>query len=158
MHTLGVRSCCSLLIAASGIFLVPWSGIPVRMRRMNVARPPRVRILVVDDNEDAARTLVIVLRMWGLDAHLATNGAEALELIQDFDPHAIVSDLCMPEIDGFELARRIRALPDGHKHFLIAMTALGDDHHRQAASAAGFNHYLTKPADLSVLRTLLQQL
>jgi DNA-binding response OmpR family regulator len=56
------------------------------------------------------------------------------------------------------LARLIRALPDGHKHFLFALTSLGDDHHRDSATSAGFNHYMTKPADLRSLRALLQQL
>jgi len=123
---------------------------------MRTTQPP-IRILIVDDNEDAARTLVIGLRISGLDAHMSTNGEDALQSLQQFDPHAILSDLCMPGIDGFELARRIRALPDGYKHFLVALTALGDDHRRvAAASEAGFNECITKPADLNRLRDLLR--
>jgi CheY-like chemotaxis protein len=64
----------------------------------------------------------------------------------------------MPEVNGFELARRIRALPDGQKHFLVALTAYCDDIHRDMARQVGFDHYLTKPADLPSLRTLLKQL
>ena len=125
---------------------------------MNLAQSPMVRILVADDNEDAAKTLVIVLRAWGLDARMATNGVDALRLLEQIDPHAVLSDLCMPGINGFELARRIRALPDGHKHFLVALTAMGDEHHRDNATAAGFDHYITKPADLGSLRALLHEI
>jgi two-component system CheB/CheR fusion protein len=122
---------------------------------MSFAIPPTARILVVDDNEDAAKTLVMVLRTWGLDAHMATNGVDALRLLREVDPHAVFLDLCMPGIDGFELARRIRALPDGHKHLLVALTAFGDDEHRETAQSVGFNDYVTKPADLKRLRALL---
>ena len=124
---------------------------------MTQPTPSQVRVLVVDDNHDAAKTLVILLRAWGLDAHMATNGAEALALLQAVDPHAIFLDLCMPEIDGIELARRIRALPDGHRHFLVVLTAFSDDHHRDSARAAGFNEFMTKPADLRQLQALLAQ-
>jgi CheY-like chemotaxis protein len=113
------------------------------------------RVLVVDDNHDAAKTFVMVLRTWGLDAHMATNGAEALRLLHEVDPHAVFLDLCMPEMNGFELARHIRALPDGHRHLLVALTAYSDDGHRKTAHAAGFNDFMTKPADLKILRTLL---
>ena len=124
---------------------------------MTQPKPPMVRVLVVDDNHDAAKTLVILLRAWGLDAHMATNGAEAMALLEQFDHHAVFVDLCMPQVDGFELARRIRELPDGHKHFLVALTAMGDQQYRDLASAVGFNEYMTKPADLKRLRLLLDQ-
>lgn len=126
-----------------------------------IARPsesPRARVLVVDDNHDAARSVAIMLRMLGYETQLAFNGQQAVRLVPEFNPHAVVLDLSMPVMDGYEAARQVRAMNDGHRILLIALTAFSHDESRQKAYDAGFNVYLTKPAESAQLALLLSQL
>jgi two-component system, chemotaxis family, CheB/CheR fusion protein len=121
-----------------------------------VPEPPAARdILVADDNADAAWALAQLLQRAGQRARLAYSGVEALESIGAQPPHAAVLDLGMPDIDGTEVARRLRANPATANIALIALTGWGGDAARERALAAGFDGLLSKPADLRELLAAL---
>jgi CheY-like chemotaxis protein len=115
----------------------------------------RRRVLVVDDNRDAADTLGILLEYLGADAHVVHSGEMALQCLSSFKPSAILLDLGMPGMDGIEVARRLRQEPEGREVVLIALTGWGQEDDRRRTKEAGFNHHLVKPIDLSVLQELL---
>ena len=118
----------------------------------------RRRVLVVDDNEDAADSLGGVLQLLGADVRIARNGGAAIDAAAAFHPAAVFLDLGMPGLDGYETARRIRALPDGGAIMLIALTGWGQERDRLQTKAAGFNCHLVKPADIGGLQTVLASL
>lgn len=115
------------------------------------------RILVIDDNRDVADSLVILLEMFGSIARAAYSGAAGLEALTTFKPELIFLDLGMPGMDGYETARRIRALPEGCGVKLIALTGWGKDQVKSRAYDAGFDIHFTKPAAPDALRELLAQ-
>jgi signal transduction histidine kinase/CheY-like chemotaxis protein len=123
------------------------------------ARPgrpePRRRILVVDDNQDAADMLGTVIGAWGHDVLVCYDPLDAQSRAVVFGPDAALLDLGMPLMDGFELARRLRAGTAGRSLFLVAITGWGQDDVRARALEAGFDAHLTKPADPAALRELL---
>jgi two-component system, sensor histidine kinase len=129
------------------------AAMPLEPRR--VERLPARRILIVDDSRDGGESLAILLRVLGAEVALAHSGRAALERVETFKPDVVVLDIGMPGMDGYEVARRIRANPD-HRHVsLIALTGWGQDEDRRRSVAAGFNHHLVKPADIDQLRQLL---
>lgn len=116
---------------------------------------PPIRILCVDDNRDSAESLALMLQLVGLEAQAAFDGPSALEAARRFRPHACVSDINMPGMNGYELARRLRAMAGGQPLLLVAVTARTTDDDRQRAAAAGFDLHLNKPADpAELLRTV----
>ena len=118
----------------------------------------RGRVLVADDNRDAGETLAAVLRMSGYEVIVAFNGQEALARAAEDRPDAIVLDIGMPGISGFEVASRIRREAWGQDVPLIAMTGWGQEHDKAQATAAGFDEHLTKPADPMVVTALLKSM
>lgn len=119
--------------------------------------PPR--ILVVDDNQDAAHTLARLLKVLGLDAVAAYCGKTALEEVERCLPSLVFLDLCMPEMDGVETAERIRQVKDGQAITLIALTGFGETEEGARIRAAGFACHLTKPLQITALeRTLVEYL
>jgi signal transduction histidine kinase/CheY-like chemotaxis protein len=116
---------------------------------------PRRRILVVDDNRDAAETLRELLETLGASVCTAHSGAAALEAVRTWAPDAVLLDLGMPGMDGFEVARVIRSSPQCADLLLIALTGWGQEHDRRRSRAAGFDHHVVKPPDLDALRALL---
>jgi CheY-like chemotaxis protein len=118
--------------------------------------PPR-RVLVVDDNHDAADTLAALLVSLGVTVSVAHSGAEALAMLPVFRPDAAVLDIGMPEIDGYALARYIRADPQSRDVLLIALSGWGQDHDVRAAYESGFDHHLVKPPDMDRLRSWLAE-
>ena len=116
------------------------------------------RILVVDDNKDAAASLGTLLRKLGHDVQTATNGVAALEAMPLFRPSFVLLDLGMPGMSGFEVAQRARQLPECRDAVLIALTGWGQEEDRQRSREAGFDHHLVKPVDLDELGSLLQGL
>jgi CheY-like chemotaxis protein len=119
---------------------------------------PLPRILVVDDNVDAASSLGRLLGLLGYDVHVVNGGAAAVVEIDRFAPHAVLLDLGMPGMDGLETADRIRQCENGQEIHLIAVTGWGQDKDRQRTEAAGFVAHLTKPVNLDQLETLLSRL
>jgi two-component system CheB/CheR fusion protein len=124
--------------------------------RPDLSGEPR-RILVVDDCVDAADCLSMLLRMIGHEVQTAHDGLLALELAQSYVAEVVFIDLGMPRIDGWELARRLRALPKWGEAVLIALTGHGGEEARRRCFEAGFDHFLLKPADLNTLQHLLTQ-
>ena len=113
------------------------------------------RILIVDDNRDAAEMLAEALRVRGYETHVAHDGPEALRRAGHGPFAAALLDLGLPVMDGFELAARLRELPGTSGTRLIAVTGYGQESDRHRTAAAGFHHHLVKPVDLDALAELL---
>ena len=126
--------------------------------RTAVRAPPGSRILVVDDNHDTADSVVSLLLQAGYDARAAYTGTSGLEMAYSYQPRVALLDIGLPEMDGFEIARRLRADPKADGVLLIAMTGYGEERHRQASGEAGFSHHLVKPVDPNKLLELLAEL
>ena len=118
------------------------------------AIPPR-RILIVDDNKDAADTLGMLLRALGMEIQVVYSAAAALLALESFRPSVILTDLGMPGMDGYQLARRIRQDAGFHDVKLIALTGWGQPEDRHRSTAAGFDHHLVKPVQFDALQSLL---
>jgi CheY-like chemotaxis protein len=116
-----------------------------------------LRILVVDDNIDAADCLGQLLGGWGHTVQIVNDGITALEAEAAFGPNAVMLDLGLPRLGGLEVARRLRQKHQHHPLLLVAMTGFGQDEDRVRSAEAGFNYHFTKPIDLDVLRSLLVQ-
>jgi signal transduction histidine kinase len=112
-------------------------------------------VLVVDDNVDAAETLQMFLELSGCLARVAHSGGEALAVLEGFQPTVALFDIGLPDMNGYDLARRVRLLPGGAGMLLIAATGWGQEADKQLAFDAGFDHHLTKPIDFDKLRALL---
>ena len=109
------------------------------------------RVLVVDDNQDATETLQTLLESLGAEVAAAGNGRDALAQFERFEPDAVLLDIGMPGMDGYEVARRIRAMPSGGGTPLIALTGWGQQEDIRRCFEAGFDHHLVKPLDVDKL-------
>jgi CheY-like chemotaxis protein len=110
------------------------------------------RILIVDDEPDALHLVSYLFQKHGADTRTATSAAEALQIIATFDPQLLISDIGMPEVDGYELLRTIRAeVPNGRNLPAIALTAFADQTNREKALMTGFQNHIGKPFDATVL-------
>jgi PAS domain S-box-containing protein len=118
------------------------------------ARPGR-RILVVDDNVDAAESLAVLLRMQGHDVRVAHDGPTALAAAEAEPPDLVFLDIGMPEMNGYDVARRLRQQPGLESLVLVAMTGWGQEEDRRRSQEAGFDHHLVKPVEPSTLERLL---
>jgi CheY-like chemotaxis protein/two-component sensor histidine kinase len=117
--------------------------------------PSSLRILIVDDNRDAADSLAMLLRTTGNDIQTAYDGLEAVQVASEFRPDVVLLDIGLPKIDGHEVAQRIRKEPWGRQMCLIAVTGWSDETDRARSRAAGFDHHLVKPLDTGHLAQLL---
>ena len=115
-------------------------------------------MLVVDDNRDAADSLEMILKILGAEVRVARDGLEALEALPDYDPEIVLLDIGMPGMDGYEVARRIRARSPGPRPAIVALTGWGQEQDRREARAAGFDRHLVKPAEIDALKALLTSL
>jgi len=115
------------------------------------------RILVVDDNRDGANSLALLLQAMGHDTRTAHDGLEAVEAATTFRPEVMLLDIGLPRLNGYEVARRIRAQPWGAHMVLIAQTGWGQEEDKQRTFEAGFNHQLTKPVTPVALEKLLAE-
>ena len=115
----------------------------------------RTRVLIVDDNQDAATMLAELLGGFDLEVLVAYDGPSALQTVQTARPQAVLLDIGLPDMDGYEVARRLRSQSSGRELRLIALTGYGDAAARQRSQAAGFDHHLVKPVNLDVLLSLL---
>jgi PAS domain S-box-containing protein len=113
------------------------------------------KILVADDNQDAANTLAMLLRLAGHDVRTAHGGEAALTLADAFQPDVALLDIGMPDLNGYEVARQLRRTDCGKDLRLIALTGWGQDEDKRRARDAGFDHHLTKPVDPQILDALL---
>ena len=131
------------------------AGLPAGAPVADPGPPPALRILVVDDNLDAAHTLNLFLRASGHEVEIAYCGVDAIEMAKVFSPQVCILDIGLPDMDGNELARRLRRLPQTSGATLVAATGYGRQQDRDAASQAGFDHYLVKPVNTLHLGELL---
>jgi signal transduction histidine kinase len=118
----------------------------------------RLRVLVVDDNIDAAQTLQLLLEAGGHQVAVAHSALEGLELAKANAPELCLLDIGLPDISGYELARGLRALPDTAHATLVAVTGYGRREDREQADGAGFDHYFVKPVDVEKLLALIARL
>jgi PAS domain S-box-containing protein len=117
-----------------------------------------LRILIVDDNVDAAETMAMLQQLHGHQTRIAHSGQDALEIAARFMPQAVLLDIGLPGMDGYEVATQIRRTPDLANAFLVALTGYGTEKDRERGRSAGFDEHLTKPADLDLLRRWLDAL
>lgn len=117
--------------------------------------PDKRRVLVVDDNRDAAESLAMLLEISGYEVRVAYDGMQALEELERFHPDVVLLDIGMPGLDGYEVARRMRASPRGKAVRLVALTGWGQGQDKCRAAEAGFDEHLTKPVDPALIETLL---
>ena len=124
-------------------------------RAPDAARTDR-RVLIVDDNEDSAEALAMLVRIMGGEAVTCSNGLEAIARAATFAPEVIFLDIGMPGIDGYETCRRLREQPRAAKSFIVALTGWGQERDKERAADSGFDAHLTKPADPREIDRLLQ--
>ena len=125
-------------------------------RQAEQAGTPR-RVLVVDDNQDAAHALRLLLQTDGHDVMVAADGAAGLALAREHRPDVVLLDIGLPTMNGYEIATRIRADPALKGTMLVAVTGYGQMHDRARASASGFDHHLVKPVEFRALQDLLRE-
>jgi CheY-like chemotaxis protein/two-component sensor histidine kinase len=116
------------------------------------------RLLVVDDNADAATTLAMLLQLKGYEVHVAHDGRTALAMAAAIRPELVFLDLGMPGMDGFETARRLRGTAESEKIVLVALTGWGQEDDRRRTAEAGFDHHLVKPPEPDRIDELLRTL
>jgi len=119
------------------------------------AAHPR-RLLIVDDNQDTAESLSMLLELMGHEVSTAHDGLAAIAAASKSHPDVILLDIGLPKLNGYETARRIREEAWGKSMHLIAVTGWGQDDDRTRAKEAGFDHHLTKPLDIPTLQRLLE--
>jgi len=120
--------------------------------------PSGYRLLVVDDNQDAANSLAVLLRLQGHEVRVAFSGLAALEMAKTYSPDVVFLDIGMPGMDGYEVARRMRQQPRLEKVVLAALTGWGQPEDRRRTAEAGFNHHLVKPPEPEALEGVLAEL
>lgn len=116
---------------------------------------PSLRILVVEDLHDSAHSMAILLKLWGYQSAIAYDGEFACELALSFRPDVVLLDIGLPGMDGYEVARRLRQLPEMATALLVAITGYGRDADVQRGKEAGIDYYFLKPTDPDQLRQLL---
>jgi DNA-binding response OmpR family regulator len=114
-------------------------------------------VLVVDDNEDAAESLGLLLGFAGSQVRKARDGLGAVSVADEFRPQVVVLDIGLPKMNGYDSARQIRRRPWAKEVLLVALTGWGQEADRRRSKEAGFDHHLVKPVDIAQLTTLLQQ-
>ena len=128
---------------------------PKAAATLAAAAPARRKVLIADDNRDAAESLAVLLRMDGHEVTVAYDGPQALALLAQVQPEVALLDIGMPGLNGYEVARRVRQGPLGRAITLIAVTGWGQDRDKTRAHQAGFDHHFTKPVDPERLSQLL---
>ncbi|MEO0529185.1 MAG: PAS domain S-box protein, partial [Planctomycetota bacterium] len=120
---------------------------PQRKPELSLADDNDMRIMIVEDNEGVRKMLARTLELKGLTVHAVPSGRTALEQIRDFRPTVAIVDIGLPDVDGYEVARRVRQMPECKDLLLVAVTGYGRDRDRDTAIAAGFDIHLVKPLD-----------
>lgn len=164
MHGGGVQV-CSAGLGQGSEFAVRLPAMPARVDSMvsdarsvdpeRETRTSRRRILVVDDNVDAAKMLAMLLEMWGHQVWVAHDGPAAIEVAMSYRPAVVLLDIGLPRMDGYELARRLRQQVGLSEAMLVALTGYGHEEARRRSQEAGFDHHLVKPIGSGELRRLL---
>jgi signal transduction histidine kinase/PAS domain-containing protein/ActR/RegA family two-component response regulator len=137
--------------------LAPVGSLPENTTEAVVPAEVKRRVLIVDDNADAADTLASLVRALGGDARTAADGPSGIQCAAEFAPDVIFLDVGMPEMDGYEVCRRICQTQLGNRPFIVALSGWGQDGDKRCAAEAGFDAHVTKPADPVVLKRLLAE-
>ena len=124
---------------------------------MTTSTPSDRRILIVDDNRDAATSLAMLLELTGSKTETAYDGPEAIAAAARFQPEVVLLDIGLPGMDGYQVAQRLRAEPWGKSVVLVAVTGWGQDDDHARSKEAGFDAHLVKPVDLDRLLALLAE-
>jgi CheY-like chemotaxis protein len=134
-----------------------WESMPPASDDDRARERPRIdcRVLVIDDNVDVAETLAALVVALGGEAATAYSGRDGLRRVGEFTPDVVLLDIGMPDMDGYETCRLLRAEPPGRTAYVVAVTGFGQRHDRDRALADGFDAHLTKPADPRILESLL---
>jgi CheY-like chemotaxis protein len=135
----------------------PTAGTPSAAGNDAASGTTPLRVLVVDDNHDAADMLAALIGAVGHDSTVANSGAAALSVLPSLQPDIVFLDIGMPGMNGYEVAQQLRAMPALTQPVLVALTGWGEDKDRARTSAAGFDHHLIKPADLGTVERLLAE-
>jgi CheY-like chemotaxis protein len=117
-----------------------------------------LRVLVVDDNRDVADTTATILRLSGCDTHVAYDGRSGLDAVERLQPDAVLLDIGLPGLDGYQVAERLRAQPAYRKTLVVAVSGYGQEEDRVRSKAAGFDYHVVKPIDPTVINGLLGSL
>jgi CheY-like chemotaxis protein len=118
----------------------------------------QARVIVIDDNADAAETLALLVEHLGAEVITAGDGESGLRRALDFEPDVVLLDLGLPDLDGYGVCRRLRSHPAGRHAFIVAVTGWGQEHDKRRALEAGFDAHVTKPLDRAQLETLLARM
>ena len=124
---------------------------------VSVPRTTKQRILIVDDNRDAAKTMSMLLNLLGYETVTAFDGLIAIEAARDFRPEIILMDLGLPKLSGHDACRKIREELWGSEIVMIALTGLGQDQDRRASETAGFDRHLVKPVAIETLKSVFAE-
>jgi PAS domain S-box-containing protein len=138
--------------------VTPPASVATKPEPQPAAAHTRHRVLVVDDNEDAAASLSMLLHLDGHEVEQCSDGTQTLERLPVFKPDVVLLDIGLPGMDGYELAGHIRKAKDGNGVWLIALTGYGQEAHRRSAEQSGCDHFIVKPADYDTLRKLFDEL
>ena len=118
---------------------------------------PPLSVLIVEDHQDGADSLAEVLALCGHSVRVARSPSEALGMLSEGEVDVVLLDIGLPEMDGYELARRLRRHPATAGATLVAVTGYGQDQDRRNSAAAGFDHHLVKPVDLEMLQSVIDK-
>jgi two-component system CheB/CheR fusion protein len=116
------------------------------------------RILIADDNADSVTTLSMMLEMLGNEVRIAHDGEAAVRAAQEFRPDAILLDIGMPKLNGYDACARLRAMPETAQAYMVALTGWGQEEDRIRARDAGFDHHMVKPVEPALLEKLIAEL
>jgi len=134
----------------------PYEGGPDAARAsVETAPRPAQRVLIVDDNRDAAESLAMLVEVLGCEAHVCFDGEAALAAIDDWSPDLVLLDLTMPGMSGFEVARRLRARGAPLRARLVAVSGHAREEHEEEVDSARFDGHLIKPVDVATLQATL---
>ena len=128
------------------------------VKKLMVEKPQSYSILVVDDNEPCAKTMMWTMEMLGHTAQIALDGKTAIKLAKSFHPDVVFLDIGMPEMNGYEVCQAMRKMSVLTKTTFIAHTGWGQKEHRERSKEAGFDYHLVKPAGIEALKNILSTL
>ena len=134
---------------------LPTAAIPPPSPKTDEDKVPSLRVLVVDDNVDAAESLALLLKANGHEVQAVYDGLTALEAARSYRPNLILLDIGLPGMNGFDVAKKVREEVELGKVVLVAMTGYGQESDKQRSQQAGFDHHLVKPADFSAVKQIL---
>ena len=134
-----------------------WGALAEQPQRIDVRSYAGVRVLVIDDNVDGADMLASLVTSLGGEARVAYDGHAGLNAATEFGPDVVLLDIGMPDMDGYETCRRLRAAPMSKAAYIVAVTGWGQPQDRERALSAGFDAHMTKPADPRALERLLAE-